>query len=239
MRKEKQADVEAIAALQGPTRRAIYVAVRRARDPLTREDVADATGVSPRLAGFHLEKLCDLGLVTCWYQRPPGRSGPGAGRTSKYYGPSEREVHASFPERRYDLAAAIFLEALQRERPDERAVRTVLRAARTRGRAIGEDFRSSKRTSFRGTGLAMRAASELLGELGYEPYTTDSNTLALRNCPFHILSNADPTTACEMNQAFIQGMIRGMGAGRLDASLTRPPGHCCVTVSSRGSGSRR
>lgn len=240
MRQKKQAHVDAIAALQGPTRSAIYLAVRRARDPLTREDIADATGVSPRLAGFHLEKLCDLGLVKCWYQRPPGRSGPGAGRTSKYYGPSDREIHVSFPERRYDLAATIFLEALQRQRPDERAARTALRAARARGRAVGEDFRSKRRTSLRGTENSLRAASEILDEVGYEPYATDDNMLALRNCPFGLLSSADAVIPCEMNQAFISGILRGLGVERLDANLTRPPGHCCVTVSSRPhSGSRR
>lgn len=233
MKQKKQADVDLIAALQGPTRNRIYLAVRRARDPLTREEVAEATGVSPRLAGFHLDKLCDLELLKCWYQRPPGRSGPGAGRTSKYYGRSEREVHVSIPERRYDLAASIFLEALQRHGEGERAARAVSRTGRVRGRALGETFRSSRRISSRGAEPAMPVVSELLEQLGYEPYSAEGNTVVLRNCPFALLSRADPDVACAMNQAFIGGILRGVGAERLEARLTRPPDHCCVTLAPR------
>jgi predicted ArsR family transcriptional regulator len=233
MTQRKQTDIDLLAALQGPTRNRIYQVVRSAQEPLTRDDVAGATGVSARLAGFHLDKLCDLELLRCWYKRPPGRSGPGAGRTSKYYGRSERELRVSIPERRYDLAANILLEAVKSQGPAQRPAREVVRAARARGRRIGQEFGKKRRSPALGTKDALRAASEILAQIGYEPYRTDRNTVGLRNCPFNILSEADPIVVCEMNQAFIRGMLRGLGAEGLDATLTRPPDHCCVTIASR------
>lgn len=77
-RLERQA--ERYAALEDPQRREIYLFVRRAHRAITREDVAAGVGVSRNLAAFHLERLLEAGLLSADYARPPGRSGPGAGR---------------------------------------------------------------------------------------------------------------------------------------------------------------
>ncbi|MDP8960713.1 MAG: helix-turn-helix domain-containing protein, partial [Actinomycetota bacterium] len=70
------------------TRWHIYQQVRRAGRPLSRQEIAERVGVPPRLATFHLERLLEAGMLTAHYARPPGRSGPGAGRTAKYYAPT-------------------------------------------------------------------------------------------------------------------------------------------------------
>src|SRR4051794_1510584 len=55
--------VSAVAALSDPIRRALFEAIRRAPDALTREQAAAAVGISRKLAAFHLEKLVAVGLL--------------------------------------------------------------------------------------------------------------------------------------------------------------------------------
>jgi predicted ArsR family transcriptional regulator len=98
--------------LTEPTRRRIYDAVRTSRDPVTRDAVAKATGVSRRLAAFHLDLLADSGLLSVDYARPPGRTGPGAGRPAKRYRAEDVDVEVSLPPRRYDIAARVLARAV-------------------------------------------------------------------------------------------------------------------------------
>jgi predicted ArsR family transcriptional regulator len=83
-------DVGAISALDDDLRRSMYLFIRGNGRPASREEVADAVGVSRKLAAFHLDKLVDRGLLVATYARPPGRTGRGAGRSAKYYGLSDR-----------------------------------------------------------------------------------------------------------------------------------------------------
>ena len=71
--------VAALAALDDPTRRALFDLVART-SAVSRDAAADALGISRRDAAFHLDRLAEQGLLAVEYRRPPGRSGPGAGR---------------------------------------------------------------------------------------------------------------------------------------------------------------
>ena len=77
--------VAALAVLDDPTRRAVFDLVARASAAVSRDAAADALGVSRRVAAFHLDRLAEQGLLIVEYRRPPGRSGPGAGRPTKLY----------------------------------------------------------------------------------------------------------------------------------------------------------
>ena len=88
MLKRLKRDASAVAALEDDLRQGMYLEVRRRRRPVSREEVAEAMGVSRKLAAFHLDKLVDRGLLVTSYARPPGRGGRGAGRSAKYYEPS-------------------------------------------------------------------------------------------------------------------------------------------------------
>src|SRR5436305_8219169 len=122
--------------LTEPTRRAAYDVVRAARRALTRDEVAAATGISRRLAAFHLDLLAEGGLLTVDFARPPGRTGPGAGRPSKRYRVSEVEVEVSLPPRRYDLAARVLARAVA-EPDDGPPAERAAAIARDEGRRIG------------------------------------------------------------------------------------------------------
>jgi predicted ArsR family transcriptional regulator len=104
--------VTALATLDDPTRRAVFDLVARAATTVSRDAAADALGISRRVTAFHLDRLADHGLLATEYRRPPGRTGPGAGRPTKLYRRAEGETAVSVPERRYDLVGRLLAGAV-------------------------------------------------------------------------------------------------------------------------------
>src|SRR3954452_14917889 len=101
-----------LAALGEPLRRALYCHVVAQSTPVSRDQAAAGIGVARHVAKFHLDKLAEDGLLATEYQRPPGRTGPGAGRPAKVYRRADYEIAVSLPERRYDLAAHVMADAI-------------------------------------------------------------------------------------------------------------------------------
>ena len=227
-------DAEALGALEDDLRRELYLHVRRAGRPVTREEAASATGISRKLAAFHLDKLVDRGLLTFTYARPPGRGGRGAGRPAKHYAPSDRQFDVSIPERRYDLLGAVLLRALrskdQREPGDEAA----RRAARDMGIEIGHSERRRREIARPGPERAIKVTTDVLEERGYEPYRDERGCVRLRNCPFHALAEEDRDLVCHMNEQLIDGVVRGLGNDTVRVVFDPVPGGCCVRVEPPG-----
>src|SRR6266516_1829235 len=123
------AQVRGVAALAEPMRRALYRYVVDQPRPVSRDQAADGVGVSRHVAKFHLDKLQDEGLLEVEYRRPPGRGGPGAGRPAKLYRRSSRELAVSLPERRYELAGRVLVEAIEDAEHDGVAIAEALRTA--------------------------------------------------------------------------------------------------------------
>ncbi|MGH2732441.1 MAG: helix-turn-helix transcriptional regulator [Actinomycetota bacterium] len=219
-----------VGALEDELRRRMYLLIRRSGRPLSREEVADELGISRKLAAFHLDKLLQKGLLTAHYARPPGRSGPGAGRPAKLYRPSDLEVEVSIPERRYDLAGTLMVKAIKKQRPEESAPSAATRVSREAGEDVGREIRRSKRLRPPGPERTLAIAQEVLESYGFEPYRTPSGELALRNCPFHALAQQAPDLVCEMNQAWVKGVVRGLGNETVEAALDPRPGECCVRL---------
>ncbi len=123
-----------VAALVEPVRRALYEYVRRQDHAVTREEAADAEGISRNLAAFHLDKLVDVGLLRTRYQAV-GDQPRGRGRTPKVYEPASGGMTLTIPERRYQLVAEILADAVA-EAPGDARADAIARAAE-RGREIG------------------------------------------------------------------------------------------------------
>jgi predicted ArsR family transcriptional regulator len=176
-----------------------------------------------------LDKLADDGLLDVDYARPPGRSGPGAGRPAKLYKRSSRELTVSLPERRYDLAASLLAEAITRSRRNAVPVHDALqRAATERGRALGSQVR--ERAGSRPTPPAMLAAiHDVLDGHGYEP-RTDERGVTLNNCPFHALAQESTELVCGMNFDLLRGLVATLDNSGLKAVLRPSPGRCCVQL---------
>ncbi len=211
-----QLDVSAVAALAEPTRRRVYDVVIEARRGLTRDEVAESTGLPRNTAAFHLDRLADEGLLDATFERRTGRSGPGAGRPSKIYARSTQDVAVSLPPRHYDLAGELLASAVEESERSGEPVRTCLeRQARIRGQELAA------------VGLATA-----LTQCGYEPFE-DDGSIALANCPFHELSTRHTALVCGMNLCLMEGLLEGADEAALTARLDPGPGRCCVRLEPR------
>lgn len=222
--------VAAVSALDDELRSRIYLFVRRAGRAVTREEVGGALGISVKLAAFHLDKLARRGLLRTHYARPPGRSGPGAGRSAKHYQPSDLEFDVSIPPRHYDLAGSLLVEAVETQTPGEAGPNAARRVARSRGMELGQEVRRELGRGRVGPERAMTVAEQVLERRGYEPYRPSDREIRMRNCPFHRLATQATDLVCGMNHAFIDGFIRGLGNTSVQVALEPSRGECCVTI---------
>jgi len=222
--------VAGVASLNEPVRRALYWFVVSQSEPVTRNQAAEAVGVQRALAAHHLDRLAEDGLLEVEFRRLSGRRGPGAGRPSKLYRRSDRQITVSLPERRYDLAGHLLARAITDAQRDNGDVQDALRsAARELGRRLGAQ--AAHRAGPRASRSALQtAALAVLGEHGFEPYVQDDDVL-LRNCPFHILAKDHPHLVCGMNLWLMEGLVNGLDQEHvgLHPRLEPQPGRCCLT----------
>ena len=145
------------------------------------------------------------------------------------------------------------LESRLRELPDPRPRQAVLRRLladelRKRLRRGGADRRqpldlrgkAGERLVGRGpqARLAKRRARveaavlDALAADGYDPTCTDDG-ITLANCPFHALAREETELVCGMNLAYLGGLLGGIGAAGLEATLDPADGRCCVRLKPR------
>jgi predicted ArsR family transcriptional regulator len=209
-------DVERLATLQDPVRRRLFEYVRDRAEPVGREEAAEAVGIGRSLAAYHLDKLADRGLLRTEFQRPPGRTGPGAGRPAKLYATVEKEVAVTVPARDYEFAARLMADAAEADSTGG-AETALHRVAREQGRESGRP-------------LADNDLEAALRERGYEPYRDEDGAIRLRNCPFHRLAQEHRDLVCGMNHAFLQGLLEGLQRDDLEGRHDPQPGRCCVVI---------
>jgi len=219
----------AIGALEDELRRRMYLFIRKEARPVSRDEAAEHVGISRKLAAFHLDKLVERGLLSAHYARLPGRTGRGAGRSSKLYEASDLEVAVTIPARRYDIVGEILVAAITEDSPAP-AREVAKRIAHDKGRSIGEGVKDELRLRPPGAERTLSVAEETLSDYGFEPYRDDEGNVSLRNCPFHRLSKQAPELVCGLNRDFIDGLLRGLGNDSVEASLEPTPGDCCVKL---------
>ncbi|HET6811742.1 MAG TPA: helix-turn-helix domain-containing protein [Acidimicrobiales bacterium] len=230
---DERPELAAAAALHEPQRGRVYAYVVAQPDAVGRDEAAAALGVARSVAAFHLDKLAEVGLLEVEFRRPPGRSGPGAGRPAKLYRRARGEMSIHLPDRRYELAGRLLAAAVARAEQTGAAPAAAARdQAREHGRQVGA---SAPRRAGRGRAAALEAVAAALGEEGYEPLVEDGSVV-LRNCPFHAVAEEQRELVCGMNVELVQGMIEGMRAKGLSARLDPQPGRCCVRVSCQTGG---
>jgi predicted ArsR family transcriptional regulator len=205
------AQLDQVAALGDPVRRTLYRFVAASSAPVTRDQAAAGVGVAHHVAKFHLDRLVQDGLLVFEYRRPAGRGGPGAGRPAKLYRRADTQVELSLPERRYQLAGELLVEAMS-------TGRDLTDVARETGRMAGSKARRSRST-----------IPAMLTEHGYEP-CADGRDIVLTNCPFHALAHKDTELVCGMNLAFVEGVVDGFGAAKLCPRLDPGDDRCCVRL---------
>ena len=223
MSDEFAAQVSGVGALAEPARRELYLYVASEPEPVSREQAAEGCGLPLHSAKFHLDRLVEEGLLEVEFRRLSGRTGPGAGRPSKLYRRSGRQVSISLPERRYDLAGEVLAAAIDRSVQKGRPVgEAVAEAADAEGRRIAATAGTVDPAEDE-----LERTSDVLAAHGYEPRTT-GGVVSLANCPFDSLAREHTQLVCGMNLSLIGGMLDEMGCRGVEAVLDPEPGLCCV-----------
>jgi predicted ArsR family transcriptional regulator len=120
----------------------------------------------------------------------------------------------SLPERRYDLASRVMVEAIAAAQSGETPVSEALgTAARAYGHRLGEQGAD---------------VTGVLADNGYEP-RADADGITLANCPFGGLAKTHTALVCGMNLDLVDGLLRGLRS-TARARLAPAPGRCCVVV---------
>ncbi|WP_329079335.1 MULTISPECIES: helix-turn-helix transcriptional regulator [unclassified Streptosporangium] len=204
-------DLDTVAVLHDPVRRAVYDYVASRGQDVGRNEAAEAVGVQRTLAAFHLDRLVEAGLLEAGFRRLTERTGPGSGRPAKVYRRAPGEWQVSVPARDYRTLALVLAEAVELLGGDERAEQAARRAgARIAGE--GEDL------------------AGVLRRRGYEPYEEEGG-VRLRNCPFHVPAEEHPLLVCSVNLELCRGLLEGLGQDASAARLDPRPGECCVAFS--------
>jgi len=209
-------DVSSLAALGDPLRRMLYEFVVAQREPVSRDQVAEALGIARHAVKFHLDRLEGEGLLEAVFSRPSGRGGPGAGRPAKFYRRAAREFMVSLPERRYDLASRIMAEAITASERDGVPI----------AGALAEAAHRTGRECAAGTSAHL---NQVLADLGYEPQS-DAAGVKLANCPFHRLAADYTELVCGLNLNLVNGLLAELGRPALRAELAPAEGRCCVRI---------
>jgi predicted ArsR family transcriptional regulator len=224
-RPQLERSLDVVAALRDPTRRRLYRYVERQPTAVSRDQAATELGVSRALTAFHLDKLVAVGLLRPEYRRLSGRTGRGAGRTSKLYRRSARHFELTLPERHYDVLARLLAESVgSAERHDSRT-----RPAREYGRSLGSRARGRLRGPRPVTRL-LKCVEDVAEELGFDPYRDSSGDVRLRNCPFDPLSRTYTEVVCGITQDILAGVVDGLGTDALSVSREMRPERCCGIV---------
>ena len=222
-------DASGIGALADPVRHQLYRFVCSQPAPVSRDQAADAVGIPHHQAKFHLDRLTAEGLLESDYARLTGRSGPGAGRTSKLYRRAGRDIAVSLPQREYELAGRLMATAIARSASTGEPVVDVLnRIAQEYGQTIGATDRPPADAA-----AALQLTVKVLSNYGYEPRSADGE-IELASCPFHALAQEQTELACNMNHALITGVADALAPHGPDARLCPAPDRCCVVLTPGG-----
>ena len=218
-----------LAGLGDPVRRALYRYVAERGVPVSRDDAAQAAGISRPLAAYHLDKLVDDGLLAARYQRRSGRQGPGAGRPAKHYVRADRQIELSLPARDYAALAELLARAVEAD-PSGAAKAALQRAAATLGAEIAAEA-AGRAEAGGDPDQALAAVRRALHARGYEPYDEPDGTIRLRNCPFDRIAAQHRELVCGANHAMLGTLTDRLGGDApVRAVLDPQPGRCCVAL---------
>ena len=228
-RDDLAARVAGVAALADPVRRDLYLYVSAQPMPISRDQASDALGIARQTAKFHLDKLAEEGLLDVSFKRLSERRGPGAGRPTKLYARSTRELSVVLPERRYDLAGKLLATAIDDAAAQGITPADALRAAGAGwGRSLADQARASAGPRPSPDRL-LACACQALTENGYEAQCS-AGTVVLRNCPFDALAREHTELVCGMNLAIMTAVTEQLHETALAARLEPAPDRCCVVL---------
>ena len=130
----------------------------------------------------------------------------------------------SLPHRRYDLAAHVLADAVERSLDGVAMPEAIHQAA---GRAALVAVEETAGDTAGAEGELERTAAAL-SPFGYEPRLEED--LVLGNCPFDRLASDHRDLVCGMNLAFVEAVTEQLGCGGVRPELDPGEARCCVRV---------
>lgn len=218
-------EIASLSTLDDAVRAEIFFHVARSGEYVTRDQAAKALGITRRTAALHLDKLAEAGLVDVSFKRVTGRTGPGAGRSSKLYRRSGRRLNISIPSRNYELMARLLASVVKQT---EEASASQIEA---QARAFGVSKGAAARKLMSRLSSRKRLLEVLVNELtrlGFEPFDDGNGSIRLRNCPYHDMAREDADFVCSTNLALMQGVSEGLDLTDVSPALEPIEGMCCV-----------
>jgi predicted ArsR family transcriptional regulator len=166
-------------------------------------------------------------LLETSFKRLSERRGPGAGRPTKLYTRSSRQLSVTLPERRYDIVGELLAGAIDSAATDGTRVTDAVTAAAGRwGRAIGDQARAAA-GSRPSSARLVDCTYEALARYGYAPARAGGR-IVLCNCPFDALAREHTQLVCGMNLAIMAAVADRVQKGGLAARLAPAADRCCV-----------
>jgi predicted ArsR family transcriptional regulator len=228
-RDDLDAQVAGVAALADPIRRDLYLYVSAQPEPISRDQASAALDIARHTAKFHLDKLAEECLLDISFKRLSGRRGPGAGRPTKLYARSSRQLAVILPERRYELAGQLLASAIDNAAAQDTTPANALKTAGAGwGRRLADQARASAGPRPSRERL-LTCACQALTEDGYEAQRS-ARTIVLRNCPFDALAREHTELVCGMNFAIMTAVVEQLQELGLAAQLEPASDRCCVVL---------
>lgn len=215
----------------GPTRSRVLALLQDIGSPATTTEIADRLGAHPNTARFHLEALCDAGLVERVREE---RDVPGRPRVH-YVAASRAPVAAT---RSYRLLAEILTARLASTEPDPAAAAAAAgavygRLAARGGAPADERAHAPRRPATRKQAAAAVVAT--LGSMGFDTRQTtepDGIRLDVTSCPFLEVASEHLEVVCAVHRGLMEGLLDELGAP-LRVSALDPlvrPSHCVARL---------
>ena len=216
----------------GHTRSRVRALLQHAADPLGVTDVADAVGLHPNTARFHLDGLVDAGLAE---RATEDRQIPGRPRTlytaSPDAGPTGR--------RSYRLLSEILTSFLSSQVPQP--AKAAVKAGAAWGRYLAEKPAPFQRID---AGNATRQLVSVLDDVGFAPEASTAGgrrRILLHHCPFREVAESHGDIICSIHLGLMQGLLSELDApvqaDRLDPFVE--PSLCVVQLSTAAGAPRR
>ncbi len=214
-------------ALGDTTRRGIYITVRESAEPMTVSQIAELFDIHANVARHHLDHLVADGYLQVSHKRPPGRSGPGAGRPAKHYEATSKDVSVQFPARRYDLLSELLIRVVQKVAPED-AGDIAEEVGREYGRELADELGFGGEEGYE---AAARAVAKAMMGVGFEiEAQPGQHRLVTRHCPFGVTADAHPDIVCRLDQGLVSGLLETANQGPV--AIVTPHGgedEACLT----------
>jgi predicted ArsR family transcriptional regulator len=222
------AAVSAVTSAFGdPTRRDIYLFARESERGVTAAEVAEHFELHANVARHHLDKLAAGGYLEVHVER---QEHSGAGRPSKRFRASAKEMGLEFPARRDDLLVTLLGRALELV-PADRAEEMAEDVGIDYGRALAASM--SPGDGHRSFQSALHAVADALTAHGFAAHADarpGAMAIVAEQCPFGDAAVQHPVI-CAVDRGIVKGMLAGLYGDTVPhTDASRPQGdEVCVT----------